>query len=487
MATTAEYVAAQNGAVRLALRDLRRFWRSLDQSDPIAVRDALERFWPELIATYGEVVVTLAADRFEELTNLPAEPVRPVDPERANERMRWGITPLFSGNGDALALLALLLDELVKQPGRSTLTRSTARHRLAYVRVPMGANTCDFCLGFAARGPIRGNPEDARAFHGNCVVEGTMVSGPRAVAATSRMYEGEVVTLSAGGHNLSVTPNHPILTGRGWVAAEFVNEFDHLFVTQFIDGVVAGGPDVYDGPARVEERFVALAMERESARRRVPGAAQQFHGDGFDAEVDVVIRDGLLGNELHAAGLEEVAQRGFAIGAGVCARHRRALATLGHSGPLDSTLLGAPDGFVRGEGLGRALLGGHASGFHPGGFTAAADWDRSLDQPSPHNVPRNPQRSSDGVFTFPGEVAASEVVRGLESVASPTPVDSTARDVYVGHVYNLSTAPRWYAAESIVTHNCNCRVEPIRTVSDEERLRSEGYDPDKFARQLRDT
>lgn len=168
MATTAEYVAAQNGAVRLALRDLRRFWRSLDQSDPIAVRNALERFWPELIATYGEVVVTLAADRFEELTNLPAEPVRPVDPERANERMRWGITPLFSGHGDALALLALLLDELVKQPGRSTMTRSAARHRLAYVRVPMGANTCDFCLGFAARGPIRGNPEDARTFHGNC-------------------------------------------------------------------------------------------------------------------------------------------------------------------------------------------------------------------------------------------------------------------------------------------------------------------------------
>lgn len=168
MATAAEYVTAQNGAARLALRDLRRFWRSLDLSDPIAVREALEAFWPELIATYGEVVVALAADRFEELTSLPAEPVRPVDPERANERMRWGIGPLFSGYGDALVLLALLLDELVKQPGRSTMTRSTARWRIAYVRVPMGADTCDFCLGLAARGPIRGNPEDARVFHGNC-------------------------------------------------------------------------------------------------------------------------------------------------------------------------------------------------------------------------------------------------------------------------------------------------------------------------------
>lgn len=156
MATPEQFIKAQNGAVELALRDLRRYWATLDLSDGVAVRKALEGYWPALLGKYGEITATLAADRFEELVDLPATMVRAVDPERANGRMRWGIAPLF-GAADvtaALARLELITDELVKQPGRSTTIRSAAENRVRFARVPTGAETCTFCLMLASRGAV---------------------------------------------------------------------------------------------------------------------------------------------------------------------------------------------------------------------------------------------------------------------------------------------------------------------------------------------
>lgn len=163
MATTEAYVKAQNGAVRLAVRALRRFWASLDLGDPFAVRDALESsFWPDLLATYGELTAALAADRFEDLTGLPAKMVRPVDAERANARMRWAISPLFDGAGDALARLEVLVDELVKQPGRSTMLRSARENGVAFVRVLSGPDACEWCVEMSTAA------QDPAVFHGAC-------------------------------------------------------------------------------------------------------------------------------------------------------------------------------------------------------------------------------------------------------------------------------------------------------------------------------
>ena len=183
MASTADqYVKAQNGAVKLAIRDLRSYWGGLDLSNGIASRNALEGFWPELLAKYGEVTATLAADRFESLVGVPATMVRPVDADRANARMRWAIDPLFAGDGDAWGRMAGLTDELVKQPGRSSMIRSSTSQKIRFARVPTGADTCTWCLMLASRGAIYVSAETAKKssrvlvagkFHSdcNCAVE----------------------------------------------------------------------------------------------------------------------------------------------------------------------------------------------------------------------------------------------------------------------------------------------------------------------------
>lgn len=180
MASPDLYVRAQNGAVELAVRDLTTFWNGLELGDSIGARIALERFWPELLERYGDIAATLAADNFEVLTSMPATMVRPVDVERANARMRWAIDPLFTREGDALARMVLLTDELVKQPGRSTTIRSATENGIRFARVPSGIDTCTFCLMLASRGAVFASRQTAaRAglvagkFHGdcNCTVE----------------------------------------------------------------------------------------------------------------------------------------------------------------------------------------------------------------------------------------------------------------------------------------------------------------------------
>lgn len=173
MASADEYVAAQNGAVRRAVADLRALWGRLDLDNGPAVRLALEELWPRLLAQYGEITATIAADRFEDLTGLPAVLADPLPNDQVNARMRWGLSPLFGGEGQAAAfgLLAGLADEIVKQLGRNTMIGSADRNGIRFARVPSGAETCAFCLMTASRGAVyltQAKAGKGDKFHGDC-------------------------------------------------------------------------------------------------------------------------------------------------------------------------------------------------------------------------------------------------------------------------------------------------------------------------------
>lgn len=132
--------------------DLARIWAGLDTTDIRAVRRALEVVWPDLLATYGDMAATISADVFEVWAeDLGLRPkvvlVRPVDAPRAVARMGWAI-----GQPEALGSLTVILDELVKQPGRRTIQRSAEASGGGWARVPTGSETCAFCRMLASRG-----------------------------------------------------------------------------------------------------------------------------------------------------------------------------------------------------------------------------------------------------------------------------------------------------------------------------------------------
>lgn len=150
--------------------------------------------------------------------------------------------------------------------------------------------------------------------HPNCLVPGGFVLAEGVVSESRRFYNGEVVRLkTSSGNEISVTPNHPILTDRGFVAAGALKEGDKIIETTGEYGAFMGkAPNNINVPSAVDEVFHTLMQARGGASCRMEGSAVQFHGDGIpDSEVDIVFTDCLGRDKINAARDKEVAEKNF--------------------------------------------------------------------------------------------------------------------------------------------------------------------------------
>jgi hypothetical protein len=165
---------------RLAARDVERLWRTLTVADALQVRATLEELLPGLVASYGTLSATVAADWYDEVRasqgvrgRFRARPEAPFDAEAVRANARWAIGPLFAQEPDwdgALERLTPEVGRMVAQPGRNTITRSAVRDRQAvgWRRVTNSAKPCKFCVALAARGAVYKQETVNFATHTNC-------------------------------------------------------------------------------------------------------------------------------------------------------------------------------------------------------------------------------------------------------------------------------------------------------------------------------
>lgn len=138
--------------------------------------------WLAIVEAFGSAAAALGADQFERaatelgLAKPATKLVRGSDPARAEARARWALSqPNQLGN------LKVILDELVKQPYRSTIAASAFASGVKWARVPFGL-TCDWCLMLASRGAVYESAESAGAtnkYHGECDCIPTLIRGPQ--------------------------------------------------------------------------------------------------------------------------------------------------------------------------------------------------------------------------------------------------------------------------------------------------------------------
>jgi hypothetical protein len=134
-----------------------------------------------------------------------------------------------------------------------------------------------------------------------CLPANTLVDAAMVRTAYRRWYDGEMVeVVTRDGRKLSATPNHPMLTRRGWVAAGEITDADDLiYDARQQHSCSPGNVDVERRPATIGEIFDALAavgiIEREAGRE------PDFHGDGRQGEVEVLHANGELGIGLFTA------------------------------------------------------------------------------------------------------------------------------------------------------------------------------------------
>ena len=95
---------------------------------------------------------------------------------------------------------------------------------------------------------------------------------------------------TAGGDDFTATPNHHVLTDRGWVSVHALRYGDHLVHAPLVE--TAGSGRLDNVPPTVGEIYRAACKLWGS--ERVPGSRVDFHGDRPVGKVDVVTVHGDL-------------------------------------------------------------------------------------------------------------------------------------------------------------------------------------------------
>jgi hypothetical protein len=308
----------------------------------------------------------------------------------------------------------------------------------------------------------------------DCLTGDALVVSPSEVQrAYGRPYSGKLVTITTTeGNKLTGTPNHPVLTSKGWVGLGSLSEGDYVVsrcpaesprgnVRPLVD------PDVADQPVPIAEVARTLAQANGGLGRteRRETHPVDFHGDGAYGYVDVVTSARLLHRRTESVFGDQVFEserrrRDFEQPRLVSDRPgSQGACGLGgsHFTPPGSSKLAHPLPVSRGAAPGvRSPLAAFGElalplgvGSHPGlpsgervGGGLPADASLGHFGFEPGNADVNGQ----GYLKqppLPGEVTLDRVVNISVTDAGPD-----------RHVYNLQTEASWYYANNIISHNC---------------------------------
>lgn len=356
-----------------------------------------------------------------------------------------------------------------------------------------------------------------------CFPEGSLVRAKGVERVYRRFYEGTLIEVRmSDGNKLTGTPNHPVLTTRGWIPLSLLQEGDHVVRCDFGEEVSSGNPNVENTPTPIEKIFASFSKSGNSSR--VVGREVDFHGDGMKSDVDIVTIDRELEIGLKVSlaqqfgksmlsgggqnsrlvnrtssgdssflerslGVQETRSERNGSGglghlasfsmrqSGISNRHRLAPITNRHPGFQEKTAYGTLASYMPGsyglDTLSEQVVLDNPRDNSPsplgprgnGRFLRAKSYSSS-DEIASHSLIADPAPGRDLLHRLPGKV---ELVR----------VTGVEEKEFRGHVYNLQTTEGWYTAERVVVSNCrppeNRDPTPKEIAACSTRLREQIY------------
>lgn len=519
-ATRSQYLTQQRIQKEL-LAELRKIWRRMGGDWDASFR----RLTPDLVSAVSLAQLDMATHsvdftrKFLDQVDLPDKPVAEIEPSAFIGYTSSGYPTENLMYGSVLASRTAALEQGLNAPqslkvGGSWLAGVASSQIADIGRAVTG-------VGIAARPGLQGytrflNPPSCQRCavlagrtyrystgfrrHPQCFPEGVIASGPALKGATRRWYEGELTILTtASGQELPLTGNHPVLTSRGWVAANLIREGDEVVRSTLAEGAQAlVVPDHDQVPACVEDVWRAMSV---SGLNAVESSPEDFHGDGQHGEVDIVGADGALDHGLDIPFAQHLAKSGLAVTARPSLTFDRQRA----SELLDLGYAAIPNSLVRLGGLDLALLLGEASISDGASLAHASPLDAGLFQYATNRTSGHSVLAGQRVFTGPRSVGNRDLLgvnldtrSRWDAPTLPDPVEQRAgyaalgldlldrlagqveldrvvfsRSVgFSGHVYSLASSEGWHSANSLIVSNCDCLMVPA---SSDAWARSEGF------------
>lgn len=312
--------------------------------------------------------------------------------------------------------------------------------------VELGEN---FSNGCEYPGDPGGDPAEVY----NCFIPSTSVAiDSDIVRSYKHYYSGEVISIeSACGVKFTCTPNHPILTTRGWVKANLLNEGNNIIVTSVSNESLARrNPNIN----HVFSRFDAVhkALNKFGAKRTC-ALSVNFHGDIPTTEVEIITKKRFLRNHRNPRVFKAV-DKFFLKSANKAALFFGTF--LKHFGSIGKSSLGDVGGRCKAFPFFRRSV--RHTNKH--GFRSIANSDVVLSEYSINDLPTDVEFAGESLDRLAGNVFADKIV-------------SVNVGVFNGHVYNLQTKNNYYFVNDIipqsreksngifaVAHNCRCAMIP---------------------------
>ena len=335
-------------------------------------------------------------------------------------------------------------DQVVKQNGRMTRIRHEAVGVTHYLWQTVGDDRVRKThKAFGRRGRNRYSYKRGAGPSGvnpgeeiQCFPADTPIRASGILRITKRLWVGELAEfVSTSGVRLRSTPNHPVLTGRGWIGLGSLQRGDYVFE---IVRDLARGRDDHEGVSCIGDLF-------ESARRHgtapITYTGGEFHGDSTDKQVDVVSVDGMFNRNLEAR-----SDRG-----GLELRDAGSAKSRPSKSEISEMVVGlamTAGGLVCGTDGDNPLVWTHHE--PPGTQCCRPSSDMNLPLPKcgPYGVSVAPMPSGEFELGDTGLVVRAHLV------------DHVSSEEWTGHVFNVETTSGWYQAQGVVVSNCRCWASP---------------------------
>ena len=282
-----------------------------------------------------------------------------------------------------------------------------------------------------------GPPQHPNCLPGHCFV----LPGSEIAAVSKRWFDGDLIVIRVSGdRELTCTPNHPILTPYGWIAAGLLDVGSDVICDGRRQWRGFQNSDYQEVPTAIEDIANTAVQTPECWRTflPVPTAAEDFHGDGGGSQVaiiwanrslvfsdDTTVRQSLLQGDFKSRGL---------VGE---------LPTDGHVFQHISGFNATTNSVVSSPDLINSDIRRHTGPFDHFLLGLTPHRDATLDQPT----------SNEGTASAK---LAGQLQDGRACEVFTDQVIFIQRFAWRGHVYNLETEDGWYAAGGIITHNCRC-------------------------------
>lgn len=393
---------------------------------------------------------------------------------------------------------------------RNSIYRANEDLFFGYKRLEtLDSRTCLVCG--ALDGKVYKTLDEAPALpaHLNCILGDTLISSGTDVSAVSRRaYEGDIFIIrTSSGNCIRSTPNHPILTDRGFLAAKDIHLGQNLVCDGGINRVGLTGKNDYNVESEIEELFHSFVKNGQMMTEKVPTTSKDFHGDGIDDEITVIACNRKLTNEIDVSFSKYFLKFFFVFRRVACSIFKscnrsfmqfirrvwssfcRFVCSFGkppyvfrccsfHSFKLLLTRISHFNS-------GRFESEKHIGPRNAKSFSNTANADTGIIDFKHFSHGRSdtraaPRQNFEFSFAKPcidslsvDPELACDLINGKAGFVKFDQVVDIRKRYFHGHVYNLQTKGSWFIANNIITHNCRGLYVPlIKGIDNEEGERA---------------